>query len=173
MRRTLLHTLFPLLAACSAPPMELMDAGVDSGTPMPSMITATGQLTGTISAPKPTVGYDATSLAGDFVLKKTAGTLPFKLDIAIDFNGMPAASTYMSGSAGFKCDATVTSGTTAADTWVALFNSTVGADKGSCSLTFSSVTMGGSGYSVAGSFSITAAAMGGASSGTVTLMGTF
>jgi hypothetical protein len=151
----------------------MMDAGVDAGTPMPTMVTATGALTGTISAPKPTVGYDATSTAGNFFLMKSSSGLPFKVSLSIDFNGVPSTTTYASGSGGFKCNATVTSGTAAADTWLALFNSTMGANTGMCSLTFSNVTMGGSGYSVSGTFNITATAMGGASSGMVTLMGTF
>jgi hypothetical protein len=68
---------------------------------------------------------------------------------------------------------TVTSGTAAADTWVALFNSTAGANKGTCSLTLTSATAGATGYEVAGSLSITADNSGGASTGMVMLTGSF
>ena len=87
--------------------------------------------------------------------------------------GMPSVTTYTSASAGFKCNATVTSGTAANDTWVARFASSAGANKGTCSLTFSNVTMGGAGYAVEGTLSITADTEGGASSGMVMLSGTF
>src|SRR5437870_673387 len=128
-------------SACSPPAMD-RDAGTDSGVPMPSMITASGVLTGTLSAPKPTVGYDAVGNAGNFLLKNTASGLPFKADIAVDYGGMPSMVTYTSASMGFRCNVTVTSGTAAADTWAARANSLAGSDKGSCSLSFSNVTMG-------------------------------
>jgi hypothetical protein len=141
---------------------------------MPSMVTASGSLTGMISAPKPTVGYDPTMDQSNFYLKKTSGTgLPFKVDLSIGFNGAPAAMTYTSASPGFTCNVTVTSGTAAADTWTALFNSTAGANKGSCSLTLSSAMTGAAGYDVAGTFSITADTSGGASTGMVMLSGSF
>lgn len=162
----------PVTAGCSAM-MTTVDAGVDSGVPMPSMLTASGMLTGTVSAQKPIAGYDAQGNTGSFLLSTMTAMQPFKVDINVEFTGAPAALTYTSASPGFTCNTTITSGTAAADTWVALFNSTAGANKGTCSLTFSSVMMSGAGYQVAGTLDITAQAQGGASSGMVTLTGTF
>ena len=161
-----------LLAACGSPMSNGMDAGIDAGQPMPSMLTASGALTGTISAPKPTVGFDAAAGDGTFLMQKTADG-PFKADLVIGFRQAPAAMTYSSSSMGFSCNVTVTSGTAAANTWVTRFNTVGGADRGSCSLTFTSATMGANGYDVSGTLSVTAEASGGASSGMVTLMGTF
>lgn len=173
MKRLLFAWALSLAAACGSPMSNGMDAGIDSGTPMPSMLMATGALTGTISAPKPTVGYDATSSDGTFLLKKTSEGLPFKADIVIGFRQAPGAMTYTTMSPGFSCNVTVTLGSTPADTWVARHNTVGGGNRGTCSLTFSSAAMGAGGYDVAGTVSVTAEASGGASSGTVMLMGTF
>ena len=172
MKRLLAAWALSLAAACGSPPSNGMDAGVDAGAPMPSMLAASGALTGTISAPKPTVGFDATSSDGTFLLKKTAAG-DFKADIVIGFRQAPAATTYTTTTAGFSCNVTVTSGTAAADTWVARHNTVGGGNRGSCSLTFNSAAMGAAGYDVTGTLSVTAEASGGASSGMVMLMGTF
>lgn len=173
MKRALFFFGLSLLAACGSPVSPGADAGVDAGVPMPSMFTAAGSLTGTITAPKPTVGYDAAGDEGSFLLKKSVAGLPFKADVTIEFTGAPAAMTYTSTSPGFSCNVLVTSGTAAADTWVALYNSPAGANKGSCSLTFTSATTSASGYTVAGTLSITADNSGGAATGMVTLTGSF
>lgn len=162
-----------LAAACGSPVSNGVDAGVDAGAPMPSMLTASGALTGTISAPKPTVGFDATASDGTFLLKKTADGAAFKADVVIGFQQAPAATTYTTTTTGFSCNVTVTSGTAAADTWVARHNTVGGGNRGSCSLTFNSAMMSAGGYDVTGTLSVTAEASGGASSGTVMLMGTF
>jgi len=163
-----------LLAGCGSGPGNSMDAGTDSGVPMPTMLTATGALTGMITAPKPTAGTDAVTNTSFFNLRKTSGTgLAFKIDVTIDFGGAPTAQTYDSSSAGFRCNATVTDGMTAANTWIALFNSMAGGDTGTCSLTLTSATMSASGYDVAGTLSITGTASGGGAGGMVTVMGTF
>lgn len=147
-----------------------MDSGTtDSGTSMPTMLSATGALVGSISAPKPIIGYDT---ASSFVLKKTTGTLAFTVDINIGFAGMPMNGSFAAGTDGFTCDATIASGTTSADTWVTKQN-LGGTPAGSCELTLAGVTLGSSGYTATGNLKVTAQAMGGASSGTVTVMGTF
>jgi hypothetical protein len=155
--------------------MTTQDSGTpsDSGTPMPSMVMASGSLTGTISAPVPIVGYDGAQ-SSSFTLTKTSGSgLKFTIDLSIAFDGMPMMMSYTSTSAGFGCTATIADGTTPADTWVALFNQPMQMNKGTCTLTFSKVTMGGSGYSTNGNFLITAENSGGAATGTVSIMGTF
>ncbi len=175
MRHRAIVTGLCLLAGCgtgggNAP----TDAGVDSGTPMPTMLTATGQLTGMIAAPKPSAGYDATTDTSSFNLKKTAGAgLAFKVDINIGFNAAPAPGTYTSSSPGFTCNATVTSGAMTDNTWIALFNSQAGGNTGTCSLTLTSATTSAAGYDVAGNLTITGTAQGGSASGMVTVMGTF
>ena len=173
MKRLLIAWGLSLAVGCGSPSGNSTDGGSDAGAPMPSMLTASGALTGTISAPKPTVGYDASANDASFFLKKTVSGLPFKADIAISFAAAPSATTFDSASPNFRCDVTVTSGTAAADTWVARFNSPAGANKGTCSLTFTSAAMGTGGYDVAGTVSITADNQGGASTGMVMLSGTF
>lgn len=173
MNRLLLLWGLSLAAACGSPGGNSTDAGFDAGAPMPSMLTASGALTGTISAPKPTVGYDATATEGSFFLRKTTAGLPFKADINISFGAAPSPATFNSSSPGFKCDVTVTSGTAAMDTWVARHNSVAGANRGSCSITFTSATMGAGGYDVSGTLAITADNSGGAATGMVMLSGSF
>lgn len=163
-----------LLAGCGSGGGGTTDAGSDAGVSMPSMLSATGSLTGMISAPKPTAGYESVANTSFFNLKKTAGTgLPFKVDINLGFNGAPMAQAYTSSSAGFTCNATITSGTTAADTWVALYNTPAGGNTGTCTLTLTSAATSAAGYDVAGNVTITAMANGGGASGMVTVMGTF
>ena len=163
-----------LLAGCGSPAGNGMDAGVDSGTPLPSMLTTSGALTGMISAAKPTVGYDAQMDQSSFSLTRSVRVgLAFGADVNIGFTGAPAAMTYTSTSPGFTCNVTVTSGATTADTWTALFNSTAGANRGTCSLTLSSAMTSATGYDVAGTLSITADNASGAATGMVTLTGTF
>lgn len=163
-----------LLAGCGSRGGGPPDAGSDAGIPMPSMLSATGGLTGMISAPKPTAGHESTANTSFFNLKKTAGTgLAFKVDINIGFNGAPMQQTYTNASGGFTCNATITSGTTADDTWVALYDTPAGMNTGTCSLTLTSAATSPAGYDVAGNVTITATANGGGASGTVTVMGTF
>jgi hypothetical protein len=165
-----------IMTGCSSGQMmPAMDAGSDSGTPMPSTLSASGALSGMISAPKPLVGYDATGNAGSFTLNKTSGAgLPFKAEITLGFTGMPSASTtYTSSSPGFTCNVRVTSGAAAADTWVALYNQPPQANKGACSLTLSSAAVGAAGYDVTGTLTLTADNSGGASTGMVNLSGSF
>jgi hypothetical protein len=177
MKRSAIAWCLCLLAGCGSPAtMMTLDSGMpDSGQPqMPSMVTASGQLTGTIAAPAALVGYEATMDDGHFVLTKTSGMgLKFTFDMNVDFGGMPGVKTYTSASPGFSCNVTVADGTTPANTWIALFNQPPQMNKGTCSLTFTSVSMSGSGYTTAGNFSITADNSGGASTGMVTVMGTF
>jgi hypothetical protein len=136
---------------------------------MPTMLTASGTLTGTLSAPAPTVGYDATNDVSTFHLEQT-GSGPFKVTIDMGFKGRPMAMTYMNSTTGFTCEVTVTSGTAATDTWNATTTAPVA---GSCSLTITGMpTVGSQGYIVHGSLSITAAADQGGASGNVMLAGT-
>ncbi|MBL8955186.1 MAG: hypothetical protein JNK82_30695 [Myxococcaceae bacterium] len=153
-----------------------VDAGVDAGVMLPTRLTATGSLSGMISAPKPQAGHDAITNTSSFNLKSMnmgLGQLVFKVDINIGYDGLPMSATYSSTSAGFTCNAVITSGTAADDTWVALFNSPAGANKGTCSLTLTRAMSTTSGYDVSGTVTITGAAEGGAAGGMVTVTGTF
>jgi hypothetical protein len=173
MRRTFVAVgLCLCLSSACGSQMTPVDAGVDSGVALPTMLTASDMLSGTVAAPKPTVGYDAAGSTGSFSVRQTAAGA-FKADINVGFSGQPAVTTYTSTSGGFSCNALITSGTAAADTWTALFNQPPQMNRGSCSLTFSSVELGAGGYSVHGTLQITALSAGGASSGMVTVSGTF
>ena len=173
MNRCAMWGLF-LLSACGSPMMGPPDSGnpMDSGVPMNTMLTTTLMLTGTIAAPEPTSGYDSNNDVGSFILRQQAMGA-FKVDINMGFTGRPTAMTYTSPGGGFSCNVTITSGTAAADTWVALFNQPPQMDKGTCSLTLTSATVGATGYVVDGSLSVTGRAQGGASAGMVQLSGTF
>jgi hypothetical protein len=150
--------------------MVTPDAGTpDSGTPMPTMLTASGSLTGTISAPAPTVGYDATGDVSSFYVTQMAAGA-FKAEVTIAFKGRPMAQTYSSSTTGFTCDVTVTSGTAATDTWVASATKAMS----SCTLTIAGMpTVGSQGYVVHGALTITAQNNGGAATGAVMLAGSF
>jgi hypothetical protein len=151
--------------------MVTPDAGTpDSGTPMPTMLTASGSLTGTISAPAPVVGYDATGNVSSFYIAQMADG-PFKAEVTMGFMGRPTAMTYSNTTTGFTCDVTLTSGTAATDTWVA---STTAPAQGTCSLTVTGMpTVGSQGYIVHGSITLSTVSHGGAASGMVMLAGTF
>lgn len=171
MNRVTLGLCLCLFAGCGSAMSTEKDAGVDAGQLLPSTISASDQLTGNISAPKPTVGFDATGMTSTFSMRQT-GAGAFKADVVFDFGGAPTVQTYTSASPGFKCNVVITSGTASADTWVALYGQGAQPNKGTCSLTFSSVEMSG-GYVVHGQFAVITDAQGGASAGNVNVAGTF
>jgi hypothetical protein len=151
-----------------------VDSGVpDSGTPATATLTATGALDGGVTVPAPIVGYDATGGTSTFTMPMQSSG-PFLADINMAFGGAPMSMAYDKTSTGFTCDVTVTSGTSSGDTWTALINKPAkGADKGTCSLSLSSETVGPQGYVVHGTLAITAPFAQGQSTGTVNLTGTF
>jgi hypothetical protein len=136
-------------------------------------LTANGALDGGITVPAPIVGYDATGSTSTFTLPAQSSG-PFLADINMTFGGAPMSMAYDKTSTGFTCDVTITSGTSSSDTWTALANKPAkGADKGTCSLSLASETVGSQGYIVHGTLAITAPNQGGAATGVVNLTGTF
>jgi len=179
-RRTAGMTLC-LLAGCgSGTTMMTVDSGVtpDAGPAAMATLTATGALTGMITTAAPVAGYEADTMLAAFSITDSATGTPFTVDINYGFGGTPMIQAYMAGSTNFACDVKIARGTasdagTTADTWVALYNETAGANAGTCSLSVSAVNTGPQGYILNGTLAVTAPNMGGASTGTVMLTGTF
>jgi hypothetical protein len=136
-------------------------------------LTVNGALDGGVTVPAPIVGYDATGGTSTFTMPMQSSGA-FLADINLAFSGAPMSMAYDKTSAGFTCDVTITDGMSTMNTWVALANKPAkGADKGTCSLSLSSETVGSQGYQVHGTLAITAPNQGGAATGVVNLTGTF
>jgi hypothetical protein len=156
----------------------MMNPPVDSGVPDSGMqptatLTANGSLDGGITVPAPIVGYDATGGTSTFTMPMQSSG-PFLADINMSFGGAPMSMVYDKTSTGFTCDVTISDGTMPMNTWTALANKPAkGADKGTCSLSLSSETVGSQGYIVHGTLAITAPNGEGASTGVVNLTGSF
>ncbi len=171
-----------LLAGCgSGTQMMTMDSGMtpDSGPAPMATLTATGALTGTIMTNAPVAGYDADTMLAEFSLTDSSTGTPFTVDINYTFGGIPMIQAYMDGTGELRvrrhhCTrGTGSDAGTTADTWVARDNVTSGANAGTCTLSLSAVNTGPQGYILNGTLTVTAPNMGGASTGSVMLTGTF